>query len=132
MLLGQLRQEAMKWWINKSRNDVHEFLLQCLLTVICWEIWKNRCTARFENKKISAWNIIQKVDILVTMAIKCHFTDIQLPGRWHDKCKMIEKLSPMIQSKVVLWIRPDLDWVKLNVDGCSKDNPGSHLVEVVL
>lgn len=48
---GHLKKNAMKWWIAKGNNEVHDFILQCLPTVICQEIWKNIGRSRFENKK---------------------------------------------------------------------------------
>ncbi|XP_075074396.1 uncharacterized protein LOC142161999 [Nicotiana tabacum] len=52
------------------------------------------------------------------------FPNLQLPQLWIDKCQYVEKLQLSIHSQAVRWSKPDRGWVKLNVDGCSKGNPG--------
>ncbi|KAM3288258.1 hypothetical protein P3S67_021688 [Capsicum chacoense] len=36
----------------------------------------------------------------------------------------VEQLNLVIHSQAIFWHKPDHGWVKLNVDGCSKGNPG--------
>lgn len=115
----------MNWWIAKANNEVHSTLLQCLPSVVCWDIWKSRCAAMFENKKMSAWHIIQQVSNLMTLIINYQFPTLQLPQLWIDKCKVIENLKHCIQFQAVIWRKPEMGWVKFNVDGCCKGNPGT-------
>lgn len=46
---SHIRPTMINWWIHKTNNKVQEMLLQCLPSIICWELWKHRCTGRFEE-----------------------------------------------------------------------------------
>lgn len=122
---GHVRHVLMNWWIAKANNEVHSTLLQCVPSVVCWDIWKSRCAAMFENKKMSAWHIIQQVSNLMTLIINYQFPTLQLPQLWIDKCKVIENLKHCIQFQAVIWRKPEMGWVNFNVDGCCKGNPGT-------
>ncbi|OIS98250.1 hypothetical protein A4A49_62368 [Nicotiana attenuata] len=115
----------MKWWMTKGNNGVHTIMLQCLPSLICWEIWKSRCAANFENIRMSARHIINQVSNTITLILNCQFTSLQLPHSWIDKCIVVEKMSLVIHSQIVYWRKLVSGYVKLNVDGCSKGNPGS-------
>ncbi|OIT27277.1 putative ribonuclease h protein, partial [Nicotiana attenuata] len=120
----QVRHRIMRWWLTKSKNEVQKTVLQCLPSIICWQIWKNRCSARFDEKRMSHHFIIQQVIKMTNMLIQTRFPELQLQHLWQDTYNRIEKLSPAIQCQIVYWQKPPVGWVKLNVDGCSKGNPG--------
>ncbi|XP_059289936.1 uncharacterized protein LOC132043485 [Lycium ferocissimum] len=120
-----IRVTVMNWWLLKSKNKVHDMLLKCLPTIICWEIWKARCTYRYEGIKYSQRRIIDQITYLAKGIINLQFTSLKLESPWHNYCHMIENLKPKINIKCIKWIKPDSPFLKLNTDGCSKGNPGS-------
>ncbi|XP_075107012.1 uncharacterized protein LOC142179994 [Nicotiana tabacum] len=40
-------------------------------------------------------------------------------------CELVDRLKPKLDIKLVRWIKPPQNQLKINVDGCSKSNPGS-------
>lgn len=114
----------MKWWLIKPKNEIHKSILQCIPTIICWQIWKNRCTARFEDKKISHWFISQEVISMINMIIYIHIPTLHLFDSWQVTYNRVENLKCATYLQVVLWHRPIVGWYKLNIDGYSKGNPG--------
>ncbi|KAG5631660.1 hypothetical protein H5410_003377, partial [Solanum commersonii] len=58
---GQVRHKVIKWSFTKSKNEVHKMILLCLPNIFCWHMWKSRCSARFDDKKMSYWIINQQV-----------------------------------------------------------------------
>lgn len=38
-----LRHNIMHWCLMDTKTSIHRVLTQCLLTIICWELWKSRC-----------------------------------------------------------------------------------------
>ncbi|XP_060182379.1 uncharacterized protein LOC132612052 [Lycium barbarum] len=120
-----IRVTVMNWWLQRSKNKVHAMLLKCLPTIICWEIWKARCTYRYEGIKYTQRRIIDQITYLARVIINLQFTSLNLEGPWHNYCHIIENLKPKINIKCIKWIKPDSPLLKLNTDGCSKGNPGS-------
>lgn len=99
---GQLRMSAMNWRNAEGKNDVHEYILQCLPIAICWEIWKNRWKARFDDKRMSTWYIIQQANNLISLILKNQYPELPFPNSWIEKMwYMLDKLKPIIHSKVV-------------------------------
>ncbi|WMV33566.1 hypothetical protein MTR67_026951 [Solanum verrucosum] len=43
---------------------------------------------------------------------------------WEQFYNIVEMARDKISHVLVLWLRPKLDFYKLNTDGCSKGNPG--------
>ncbi|KAF6135451.1 hypothetical protein GIB67_015304 [Kingdonia uniflora] len=96
-------------------------------SLICWEIWKSRCKARYEDKAMAAGQIIQNVGSWLQCLmpyIKCtksySFTDsIALQALRVAKKNM--KFRPL---RVVRWMTPLLNTFTLNTDGSSRDSNG--------
>ncbi|KAK4713458.1 hypothetical protein R3W88_019365 [Solanum pinnatisectum] len=43
---------------------------------------------------------------------------------WKDMCKTTESAKQYFSCSMVLWMKPNFGWVKLNFDGCFKGNSG--------
>ncbi|XP_070046502.1 uncharacterized protein [Nicotiana tomentosiformis] len=46
-----VRYTINKWWQVKERNVVHKLILQITPTIICWAIWKERCSCKYGSQK---------------------------------------------------------------------------------
>ncbi|KAM3342700.1 hypothetical protein P3S68_027666 [Capsicum galapagoense] len=73
---------------------------------------------------MTSWFIIQQVIKFIKLIIRLQFPDLQLPTSWHEMYTTVEQLNPVIHYQAIFWHQPNHWWVKLNVDGCSKGNPG--------
>ncbi|XP_019259768.1 PREDICTED: uncharacterized protein LOC109237833 [Nicotiana attenuata] len=130
---------GMTIWYKKLPFKVSVFMSRVLLDQVATDVaikrfgvniasihWsKARCSARFDEKHMSHRFIIQQVIKMINMFIHTSFQDLHLPNMWHDTYSKIEKLSLAIHCQIFYWHKPPTGWVKLNIDGCSKGNPGS-------
>lgn len=115
---GNLRQTLMSWWLAIGRKNIHFALLQYLPSIIYWEIWKNKCTIKWDNMHMSRWHIIQQVTNCLTLTLNCQFPNLLLSQVWIDKCRSVERLQQIIYSQPARWQTSGIGWVKLNVDRC--------------
>ncbi|XP_060197735.1 uncharacterized protein LOC132626759 isoform X2 [Lycium barbarum] len=112
-----LRTLLMKWWYVKAENGLHKDLLKVIPVVIFWEIWKSRCSNRYEKSKISKAWVIYQVSYHIRWLVTKTNNNKRWKWPWHELCKQIMLLSPKIDCIIVRWIRPPLNWIKLNTDG---------------
>ncbi|KAH0649792.1 hypothetical protein KY284_029704 [Solanum tuberosum] len=120
-----IRTKLMRWWRIKSTNKVLELTTQCLPSVICWELWKHRCTYKYEGTKIYSGNIIHQATYHIHLILTSQFPSLKFPTKFQSICRMMENIKPKIDITPVLWSKPNYGEYKLNVDSCSKGNPGS-------
>ncbi|KAH0742301.1 hypothetical protein KY290_035344 [Solanum tuberosum] len=121
---GSIRAMVMQWWMTKTNNKIQETMHQCLPTILCWEIWKSRCNARFEGIKASTYRIIERVTWLMTLILNKQFPCLNFAGNWKELCIKIERVNLVLNIKFIKWREPPDNYLKLNTDGCSKGNPG--------
>ncbi|KAF3617049.1 hypothetical protein FXO38_34217 [Capsicum annuum] len=121
---GSIRTVVMQWWLTKTKNKIQETMYQCLPTVFCWEIWKSRCNARFEGNKVSTYRIVEQVTKLMGLILNKQFPCLNFRGSWQEMCSKIDGATPTIITKIIKWLHPPDNFLKLNTDGCSKGNRG--------
>lgn len=86
------RDMLIKWWLAKPKNSIHE-LLQCTPSIICWEIWKSRCTRRFEHTTLSIMRIINRVIWLTSLILNSQFISLRVNNKWMYIYDRVERLS---------------------------------------
>ncbi|KAF5452033.1 hypothetical protein F2P56_027073, partial [Juglans regia] len=119
----------ISYWFNyvkrASQRGVLEGLLPCLVT---WRLWARRCKDRMEATYESAEE--------VWLAVKFWLSQI---SESMSKCKRLSlgdyeillyinvpiKQVPVSCPRAGVWRKLAAGWVKLNVDGSSRGNPGS-------
>lgn len=55
-----------------------------------------------------------------------------IPHKWPDQIEMLENYMPKLKVTKVLWECPSPRWVKVNIDGASRGNPGRSSIGFVL
>lgn len=108
-------------------------LTKAVLLIICWEILKERCNRRYDNKASSSITILNRV---VNDLQDCSFLSKPSKDATHAEeivlsCLNIQpKCYQQRKTIMVKWLKPPANSIKLNSDGASKGNPGP-MVEVV-
>lgn len=95
---GDIKQIVMCWWMHKFENNVHKTTLQCPPIIICWELWKSRCKARFENILMTSKFIIQQTYKYMHLLLTTTWPKLVLPANWIDMYNMIERLVQATNS----------------------------------
>lgn len=45
--IGPIKDMLRSWWNIKCKNAIHKLILHITPTVICWGIWKQRCSCKY-------------------------------------------------------------------------------------
>ncbi|KAH0695796.1 hypothetical protein KY289_013278 [Solanum tuberosum] len=119
-----IRDILYSWWGMGNKNDAHKLILQVAPIVVCWNLWKNRCAAKYGGKQSS----ITRVKFLITKdiyhLITTAYSYIQWTATWHEMIKIIELCKQDIRIWQISWRKPPQNILKLNTDGSALNNPG--------
>ncbi|MQL89313.1 hypothetical protein Taro_021887 [Colocasia esculenta] len=115
------------WHLVKFCNmsTPHGYVSLYVSMLVIWEIWRCRCSMRFEGKRCTIQSIVHNIRFMVSTALASVTFNHYAPDRCSaDLCSL--GFAPLIKNKtfkLVRWIPPESGLV-LNVDGASKGNPG--------
>ncbi|OIS97451.1 putative ribonuclease h protein [Nicotiana attenuata] len=123
--VGGIRAKFIRWWLIKPQNKVHDMILQCLPSIICWEIWKYRYTYKYEGIRSSIHRIIGQITYLMQLLLSTEFPSLPFMSSFLRICQLVDIIKPQLHILPVRWNKPSVGEFKLNVDGCSKGNPGN-------
>lgn len=90
------------WFKQHALDDQGE-----LFVIICWFIWRAHNEVIFSDKKWDDWHILNNINVLFNSVIKA-----------------VGSSASKKQPKLVFWLAPSDNIVKVNVDGNSLGNPG--------
>lgn len=122
------------FWAEATNSSLYSFCMAVIPCVTAWELWKDRCAAKFRNVRTSMRAILVQIQSEVR-AICMHYhpksPSTALQALTLSKMGLIDQCSPKI-PKIVRWQKPHLGLHKLNTDGCSRGNPGESAGAAVL
>ncbi|KAH0657958.1 hypothetical protein KY289_026706 [Solanum tuberosum] len=81
------------------KNEVQTTLLHALPIFICWNLWKNKCSAKYGEKHSNMAR--------------------------YELVNIVQKCNHELSIKPDNWIRPPDSWYKLNTDGSALTSPGT-------
>lgn len=100
-------------WLNRnlSRKRAPGFDIDwaIVFAFCCWYLWKGRCNFAFH---LDSGSMVYRCSFIIRQAREA-FAAWTNPAGQHPT-----------QELLIHWSPPPLEFLKLNIDGCSKGNPG--------
>ncbi|KAL3642695.1 hypothetical protein CASFOL_013510 [Castilleja foliolosa] len=119
------------WMHSVNLNSQLGMLSLGVYAYICWEIWKARCSCKFDNQAMSSPAIISKItkqipQLNMIISPKIH------ASKW-DKIILAElqirnNFDNIRKKLKQTWIKPEQGRLKLNIAGNSDTNMGGGIV----
>ncbi|XP_027122034.2 uncharacterized protein [Coffea arabica] len=120
-----IRHKVMSWWVKPNTNPYLGFVHRILPSLICWNLWKMRNMWIFEGKLDSVVHVCDRIFLELRECVCLQFREISLPCSSRiGFFEMIGRLRRKVIIREVRWEGPTRTVVKLNVNGCSRGNPG--------
>ncbi|KAM3341475.1 hypothetical protein P3S68_029110 [Capsicum galapagoense] len=119
----QLQQVILKWWDAPVLPRLQPIFC-AVPAIIIWELWKKRNSNK-HGEKVTVNIIIYQVSHTLQLLVKVRKPAIkQVPHRWQDIIRVLEKFVPALKVTQVRWNLPPDNLLKCNTDGISRGNPG--------
>ncbi|XP_019240872.1 PREDICTED: uncharacterized protein LOC109220861 [Nicotiana attenuata] len=122
----------LKWWSLKTKNEVHSLLIDTLPIIICWNLWKNRCAAKYGTKQSSMARVIYSINSDINLMLHAKYPTLPWPTDWSLLYLFSETLQFQITTTLVTWQKPPPNYVKVNSDGSALLNPGKIGAGVII
>lgn len=121
-------------------------MIQVLPIIICWELWKSRCVCIYGNQdRFYTRRMQQQILWHLKVAMDKGFSSFKMDCQWHQLCDILERLRPKIITKMIFWILPQREIIKINTDenytyrtgkegigGIARDDTGRFLFTSVI
>lgn len=115
----QYQFEIHSTQLVESQNQ-ESFLHLCYQdhpTFICWEIWRTRCSNKYEAKKPSAYKSVSNILFNILQVLNKKFGKAIFGDNWTTICQACDYNIHQKDVIIVKWIRPHFDTLKLDSDG---------------
>ncbi|XP_070046188.1 uncharacterized protein [Nicotiana tomentosiformis] len=103
----------------KEKRDYKEETTIILPNLICWELWKARCSYVYGNRRTNRSRICQQVLYLLKNDLKRLDERVDISWTWEKLWKEMEIITPVLSCRPVIWDKPPDNWLKINSDGSS-------------
>lgn len=114
------------WWDTKAGQNLYNWLLKLMPSLILWNLWKARNVARHDGEIMQYATIIDSIKKNIVDLYHGHKL-LLTRGKLTQDCLSFFKLNTFVKQqdlKLVLWKPPAVLWVKINEYDASKGNPG--------
>lgn len=118
----QIKYTMKKWWVAQGNTRLR-MVFQAVPNIILWFLWKRRNTILHGGVYIRN-KVIWDINATIHKFIRSHFHYDHIPNTWPYMVALLERFRPVVHSKIVKWIPPPIGWLKCNIDGASRGNPG--------
>ncbi|XP_071933136.1 uncharacterized protein [Coffea arabica] len=105
--MDDVPMKLQSWWMHSFGNSTLAALTRLLPPFICWELWKARNKACFEDVVATSTSLLQQI----TMQL-------------HTGLVLLLVYPSKRRAIALSWSYPIRPYVKLNIDGSSLGNPG--------
>jgi len=124
MQQSSLNSYVLQWCGKQGKNEAHKIIIQTLPIVICWNLWKNRCSAKYGGKISNISRVKYLIIKDMFQLLRSVFPYIQWPIKRQEVVDMIEQGKHEVRVIPVIWKTPPIARYKLNTDGSALHNPG--------
>ncbi|XP_075098658.1 uncharacterized protein LOC142175552 [Nicotiana tabacum] len=99
-------------------------VMQALPLCVVWELWKRRNSMKYGDV-VTTSRVIYQVSSNLQALVKVRKPGMDMvPHKWQDLLAMMENFTPKLKVTKVMWEFPSAGWLKVNMDGASRGNPG--------
>jgi len=103
---SSLSNHLLRWNDIQGKNEAHKILIETLPIVICWNLWKNRCSAKYGGKKSSNSRVKYMILKDTLHLLKTVFPYIYCPAQWTEVVDLIESCKHDVKVTSVIWKTP--------------------------
>nr|XP_027099065.1 uncharacterized protein LOC113718354 [Coffea arabica] len=121
---SSLRPRIVGWWLSSQHSEIRRYIGSILPSVVCWNIWKSRNKAMFENVHMSSPAICFAIFSDIQNMVEIHFKQVFRVQSFYDLYDWPYSANIEFIYKLVSWETKESGRFILNTDGCSKGNPG--------
>nr|XP_027108979.1 uncharacterized protein LOC113728817 [Coffea arabica] len=121
---SSLRPRIVGWWLNSYDSEMQRFIGHILPSIVCWQIWKARNKAMFEDVQMRPLAICRAIFSEIQTMVGIHFKQVFRVQSFHHLYDWSYSSHTEVTYKLVRWEAKESDRFILNTDGCSKGNPG--------
>nr|XP_027090223.1 uncharacterized protein LOC113711258 [Coffea arabica] len=112
------------WWPFSPRHMVRRFLFSVLPSFICWHIWKARNVAYYEGRQMPVERICHAIFLDVIGVVEIQFNQRLGVHTFLQLYEWTTQQPSVYSFHLVWWKAKEAGLLTLNMNGCSKGNPG--------
>ncbi|TMX01423.1 hypothetical protein EJD97_024534 [Solanum chilense] len=112
-----------QWWTARPNNAAHKSVMQATQIFICWNLWKNRCAAKYGGKTTKISRVKYGIYKENYKMLNTTFPHVKWTSKWTDLILMSDRCVHDIKVNMVTWIRPIDQWLKVNTNCSAITNP---------
>ena len=98
---SSLQALIRQWWAVKPRNAAHKTLLQATPIFICWNLWKNRCAAKYGGKTTNINRVRYAIYKDNYKMLTNAFPQVKWPVKWAELIQLSERCVHDIKVNMV-------------------------------